>query len=109
MNHYRQGDVLLVSVAEVPAGAEDITPRAGPVVLAYGTSTGHSHALPRDGARLLASGDRRLLVLERDTELRHEEHDAIKLPAGVYETRDVNGAGIVQVEYSPEALRTVED
>lgn len=107
--HYRQGDVLLVATNSVPADASDITPERGPIVLAHGASTGHSHSLAREGVRMLAAGDRRFIRVETGAVLMHEEHGPVVLPPGVYETRDQAGAGIVQVEYTPGALRTVED
>ncbi len=87
---YRQGDVLLRRVDEVPPSATTtVVPREdGRIVLAHGEMTGHAHAIdaPAEEATLLtASDERRFLTLMRDVELRHEEHATIDLPAGIYQ------------------------
>ncbi len=107
--HYRQGDVLLLEVDQIPDGATDITPKSGPIVLALGEATGHAHAIQRGGVRLLERGARRYLDVKKPVSIKHEEHDAIALPPGLYETRDFKGVGIIQVEYAPGELRRVED
>lgn len=109
MKHYRQGDVLIMQVESIPKGVKDITPKTGPIVLALGEATGHKHAIARGGVALLEREDRRYLRVEEEATIRHEEHDPITLPPGLYETRDAAGHGIVQVEYTPGALRRVED
>lgn len=107
--HYRQGDVLLMRVDSIPADAVDVTPKTGPIVLALGEATGHSHAIARGGVALLERGSKRYLRVDEATSIRHEEHDAIDLAPGLYETRDAKGVGIIQVEYAPGELRRVED
>jgi len=116
----RQGDVLLVAVAALPAGCTEVPNDKGRIVLAYGEVTGHAHAIAdhrpaqraaemadaaiaRAKARLLQapSGERFLEVTETVT-LRHEEHTAHTLLPGIYRLP-------VQVEYSPAAIRRVKD
>jgi hypothetical protein len=41
----RQGDVLLQQVAALPANCTEIAPDGNRIVLAYGESTGHAHAI----------------------------------------------------------------
>ncbi len=87
---YRQGDVLLRRIDEVPYPiTTTVVPREeGRIVLAHGEMTGHAHAIdaPLDEATLLTAADqRRFLRLARDVELRHEEHATINLPAGLYQ------------------------
>ena len=41
----RQGDVLLVPVASLPAGCVEVPNDKGRIVLAYGEVTGHAHAI----------------------------------------------------------------
>lgn len=107
--HYRQGDVLIIQTTHIPDDAIDVTPKDGPIVLALGEVTGHSHAIARGGVALLERGSRRYLRVISETAITHEEHSAITLAPGLYETRDAAGVGIVQVEYTPNALRRVED
>lgn len=101
----RQGDVALIAVNEVPAGAETLLRDArSRVVLAYGESTGHAHALHESGVTLYraANSDVFLQVAQPAT-LRHEEHEPIKVPPGIYRV-------VRQREYSPATVtRTVAD
>jgi len=93
----RQGDVLLVPATE-PDDPRRVTdqegqPLAGLVV--HGERTGHAHRLP---ARVYDAGDRRLLMLERPTELTHPEHAHVTVPAGWWEVHQ-------QREHVPESGR----
>lgn len=112
MRIVRQGDVLLVATTRKASGS--VIESGNSVTLALGEMTGHSHqavALEpaienRDDVppmQLFQEPDgRRLLVINRDAELRHEEHGRIGLPVGGYEV-------VQQVEYTPEAIRNVAD
>lgn len=123
MKMYRQGDVLLVEVKDIPKRAKDITPKDR-IVLAYGEVTGHAHAFypevserpmeklrqrfaSNDPKKLLkaklwdAGAERFLQVMEK-TALRHEEHSAIEVPPGNYKV-------VRQREFDPERDRFVAD
>lgn len=109
---YRQGDVLLVKVDDLPQG-KDVTPEDR-IVLAYGEITGHAHAVyPEvkviDGekkqvlpAKLWDAGAERYLQVLEKTALKHEEHAPIDLPVGNYKV-------IQQREYDPQMNRLVAD
>lgn len=116
----RQGDVLLLPVAALPAGCTQVPDDRGRIVLAYGEVTGHSHAIADHRPALRAaemadaaiarakatlwrahSGERYLEVREPVT-LRHEEHTEHVIPAGIYQLP-------TQVEYTPAVLRRVAD
>lgn len=104
MNIYRQGDVLLIEVDNLPNGeSQEVKRDNGKVVLAYGEVTGHSHAIAEQDAHMVrfADGERYLLVGEPVT-VRHEEHTAIQLPPATYKV-------VIQREYSPEEIRRVVD
>lgn len=107
MNIYRQGDVLIRTVAEIPSAANDVTPE-GRIVLAYGEVTGHAHALAKGSAREFSLADasgavrRFLSVVSESATVRHEEHAPIPLPIGLYEI-------VQQREYTPEEIRNVAD
>jgi hypothetical protein len=51
---YRQGDVLIVPVAKLPAKSKltEVPREEGRVVLAHGEVTGHSHAFARGGVEM---------------------------------------------------------
>lgn len=105
----RQGDVLLIAIDAIPAGAKDVTPEDR-IVLAHGEVTGHAHALyepltktkPAGKARAWDAGAERFLQVVTETPVRHEEHGHIPVPPGNYKI-------VQQREYSPEAIRNVAD
>ena len=120
----RQGDVLLLAVAALPAGAVLAEGQGRKIILAWGEVTGHHHriedhvrevspeaaaeitdaAIARAKARLwiAPSGDRFLEVKE-PVHLLHEEHTAHMIPPGLYELP-------VQVEHSADDMvRAVAD
>ena len=101
-NHYRQGDVVLVELIELPKGAvEEMV--SDDIVLALGEVTGHSHRLQvPQGATLYAEGETNYVQLKRSGKLVHEEHDAIALAPGYYRV-------VRQREYTPERITRVID
>jgi hypothetical protein len=127
---YRQGDVLLVAVGGVPAGASPVGRRGGRLVLAYGEATGHAHTIDSDDAALFDGGPTERPVVSRGDSsnsfilavrpeaarsvyldvrgvepvlLRHQEHDSILVDPGTYRV-------VRQREYAPRAApRPVAD
>ena len=104
---YRQGDVLIKSVADAVVGVEVPRDELGRIVLAHGEATGHAHAISDVGATLFdlaephQPGDR-LLRVTKTVALRHDEHSKIRIPPGKYIVRR-------QREYSPKEIRRVAD
>lgn len=100
---FRQGDILLVPVAEaaVPAHVRSSEPVSrdarGRLVLALGEATGHCHAIPGPGTLLPG-----YLHLPAGGRLVHEEHAAISLPKGWFRV-------VRQREYLPGTYRVVAD
>ena len=95
---YAQGDIILERVSDAsPTDAINVDPD-GAVVLARGEVTGHRHAfyggavmfrddaLARDVPSQLYLGHIKIAD-KGGAELRHEEHDTIKLPKGTYRVR----------------------
>jgi hypothetical protein len=101
---YRQGDVLIELVQEIPRGLKAVARENGKVVLAHGEATGHAHAIADKGCKLLhdESGVTFLEVKQDMAMLRHEEHATVQLERGKYRVTR-------QREYSPEAIRNVAD
>jgi len=87
---YRQGDVLLKPIANIPLAAHRLKrdweyPKVKGIVLAAGEATGHHHVVTDPWARLhIMDGQRYLHVSRRGARLVHEEHDTIELPHGDY-------------------------
>lgn len=103
MGIYRQGDVLVRRVTDVPVTAKPVDLDNGCVILAYGEATGHAHAI-HSRAKMFRD-DAMATWLQVDTDgadLVHEEHATIYLPAGNYQV-------VIQREYSPQAIRNVAD
>lgn len=100
----RQGDVLLVRVDSIPAGAARVTkhPVKDRIVLAYGEATGHHHSIAVKDAEMLETAEAVFLRIMAPTPLEHQEHATITLEPGAYQV-------VRQVEYAPEAIRTVAD
>ena len=103
---FRQGDVLIVPVGQLPAGLESVKRERGRVILAHGEATGHAHAIKDKRAALFR--DPKLMAVfmhvsgDAPVALEHDEHDTIKVPPGDYQI-------IRQREYSPDAIRNVAD
>lgn len=106
MNLYRQGDVMIAQVEEIPAGLNPVPLDNGRVILAYGEVTGHAHAVVGD-VELFAPDDvaeleERFMRVEQEAKVVHEEHGTITLPPGDYRVQR-------QREYAPEAPVWVAD
>ncbi|MFJ5946575.1 hypothetical protein [Streptomyces noursei] len=107
---YRQGDVLIVPVAEgalpehVRGLADEPRDARGRMVLALGEVTGHAHAVVGPGALRWVSGawGPMLLHVPDGGRVVHEEHAAIPLPKGWYRV-------VRQREYVPGSVRLVAD
>ena len=102
MKQYRQGDVLLVEVQQLPEEAKCVSINDR-IVLAFGEVTGHAHQIiEKMKARLLDfKAERFLQILER-TALKHEEHSAIFLEKGNYQQ-------VFQVEEKRKEIQRVAD
>jgi hypothetical protein len=97
MEMFRQGDVLITRIARLPEGMNE---RQSKIILA-GEGTRHAHRLLQ--GRVLED-ERGALFLEvlQHTHVVHEEHNPLTLEPGYYQI-------IRQREYTPEAIRNVED
>ncbi len=103
----RQGDVgLVLSDGATPKGKLKVVPReGGRLILAHGEITGHAHVIDDEAAVLYVDERGELfLSLSRDTILKHEEHTHLSVP---------KQSGLINVkrqrEYSPEAIKPVQD
>lgn len=90
----RQGDLLLVPVAEVPEHEPKLG--SGRLVLLEGEATGHAHVIEDERATLHGWSTRYLRVDgDQPVMLVHEEHATLAVTPGVYEVRR-------QREYLPQ-------
>ena len=96
---YRQGDVGIFPIEAMPQDYEV----HGTDIVAKGEATGHAHRLYGNGAKLFRRGEvLALQVTGNEVRLVHEEHGAIRIPAGTYRVR-------IQREWDGEWSRKVED
>lgn len=102
---YRQGDILIVAVDEAVVTEAEAKPEIqhavrqhGKLILAYGESTGHAHAIGDPRVDMLDFHDSRYLRSTTAFTLVHEEHAPIQIPAGTYRV-------IRQREYLPTAMQ----
>ena len=99
---FRQGDVLLIEVNEIPNDATPVKRESGKIILAYGEVTGHHHAIAAPQVKMLQLQDNRYLDSATSFSITHEEHATVKVPAGKFQV-------IIQREYSPQEIRNVLD
>lgn len=106
---YRQGDVLLVPRAKIPADAYEEAAENGRVVLARGERTGHAHTMAADRVCFFredgsgGGGGFIKVAGPAPVELTHEEHAPLAIPPGNYRV-------VQQHEYQPRgAPRAVVD
>ena len=103
---YRQGDVLIIPVPEIPKNVEKVPRDAGRVVLAYGEVTGHAHAIVAEKATMFRDPKLNALFMnvtgKDPVALQHEEHSTINIAPGKYQV-------IRQREYTPQAVKYVAD
>ena len=100
---YRQGDV---NIRRVDSNIPEKLVKTKHNTLAYGEVKGHHHTFTEGGVTCFADTETALptwvTVDKGGAPLTHQEHDTIVLPEGTYQVSR-------QVEYTPAALRNVQD
>jgi hypothetical protein len=102
---YQQGDVLIKPVDEIPENAAVI--EGG--VLAEGEATGHAHRAIAVDVQLFVFEGTRYMRVPQKTEIVHEEHKPINLPAGDYTIGIVREYDHFAEEKRSEETRPVVD
>jgi hypothetical protein len=89
----QQGDVLLLRVSKLPAGAKRMAADKRGIVLAEGEHTGHHHRAEDCGGLALmeAPSGMRFMVNETDAPItiRHEEHKPVIVEPGIWQIGQV--------------------
>lgn len=99
----RQGDFLLISVAEMPPSAQPEARDQGRAVVGYGEVTGHHHSFAPDApVELFTNGVERWAVIEGPAVLEHQEHHALTIPQGIYKI-------VQQRQFTSATVRPVRD
>lgn len=107
---YRQGDVNLIPVSELPKNAKAVKPAGDRVIVRRGEATGHHHSFPADAVELWEADGNTYIEVVAEAMLSHlngvgaptREHEPVTVPAGIYLLPD-------QVEYAPQEIRRVAD
>ena len=103
MKQYRQGDVLIQQVAELPGDCV-VERHKGRLVLAEGEVTGHAHAIRASTSKVkqYTKGTELYLEVRKPVVVEHEEHGPISLEPGIYQVRR-------QLEFWYDEVRRVAD
>ena len=93
---YRQGDVLIVPVDEVPPHLKPVPAENGLAILAHGEAPGHRHAIADPRVSLFGGPPGLFMQVLGDAPvaLEHAEHATIAVPPGNYRI-------VRQREYQP--------
>lgn len=79
---YRQGDVLLVRIAELP---KEATRKDN--IVAFGETTGHKHQFDEGAVVYKTASGQQVVQIQKTAILQHEEHKHLTIPKGIYEIR----------------------
>ena len=103
MDQIRQGDVYLIR-DDKKQGKPERRAKGKKTILAYGEVTGHHHRFVGDNVKLFRHDDGvgAHIVVDKPTELVHEEHSGITVLPGIYRQGH-------QVEYTPAEIHRVAD
>ena len=96
---FRQGDVLILRVDEIPTNAKAVKTKT----VALGEATGHHHTFA-DGklVQVYELEDDLFAQVEGDVQIVHQEHAPITIPTGTWKV-------VIQREYDPVEVRRVLD
>ncbi len=76
---YRQGDILLIAVPQLPGGCRKTRSK----IILQGELTGHCHRIT-NGTVYLYGSDQMYIQIDEPASLLHDEHASIELPVGIY-------------------------
>lgn len=100
---FRQGDVLVEYIGEIPPAAKRVSKRGlKRITVAHGEATGHHHSIDIAAADWWKSDQEQFVEVKQATALTHQEHALIPLAPGQVKI-------VRQREYSPEEIRNVAD
>jgi hypothetical protein len=104
---YRQGDILIFAASETEildaqTNGQPVERENGQLIVAYGESSGHSHAIREDQVEMYRTEQGQYIRAAVPFVLTHEEHGAIQIPAGTFRV-------VRQREYTPRSIRNIAD
>src|ERR1043166_5608966 len=74
---FRQGDVFIELIDEIPASAHWAEKKTGRIILAHGEPTGHHHSIEADAADWWRNGNEQFIEVKKPVDLTHQEHSPI--------------------------------
>ncbi len=87
----RQGDVMLVPIAELPKNLHPAPDENGRIIIAHGEVTGHHHSFAMSDRIAMfredGSGGGLFLMAQGPVALEHQEHETIPVAPGAWEVR----------------------
>ena len=99
---FQQGDVLFfqveLSACRLADGSRPVPRVERGLVVAEGEVTGHAHVIEEKTARLYSLDEILYLVVDREVECVHEEHDTVRLPPGTYQVGAVREVDYTAIE-----------
>lgn len=101
----QQGDVLVESVEGFPKEAKPVEPKERGYVLAEGEVTGHAHVIDKVAdIEFVEHGGMFYIKNKLPVTVKHEEHNPITIPAGIWRVR-----GVREYDHFAEEARRVID
>jgi len=101
----QQGDVLFHSVSRMPKGKRvERSQKYRGYVLAEGEVTGHAHVIADDIDLMLDEAGKMFMHNDDTVTIKHEEHKAVKIPAGNWEVGRVK-----EYDHFEEEAKQVRD
>ena len=103
----RQGEIMIVKVADIPQEAVPVAPTDGLVIVGH-SETGHHHVMVAERTKLFEQPDSltRFLDVSEEDMLEHrrnfDTHEPIVFEPGKYRVQ-------IRREYTPEGFRRVAD
>ena len=100
----QQGDVLIVSVEEMPDG-KSVQPEDGNYILAKGEVTGHAHRIENiAGVEFVEKDGMFYIRNKKPITVTHEEHKPVTIPSGIWKV------GIVrEYDHFTEEVKNIAD
>jgi hypothetical protein len=101
--HFRQGDILLLAINKIPAGAAALQRPERAIVLGEGETAGHRHELLElDKVQAYKLSEGFYIDVAGETALIHPEHEQVALLPGSYQV-------IRQSEFQRKEIVRVQD
>lgn len=100
----QQGDVLIIPVNSIPKNCENLNRSPKGFILAQGEATGHAHVIEQEIEFYRDDKGQLFFRTENEVIVKHDEHEAITVPPGIYRIDTVQ-----EYDHFAEEAREVRD